>query len=285
MDQQVAAAVQEETLRRPGNPGIFVRSWRPDAPRAVVVICHGVNSHGGQYLWVAGQLAAHGFAVYALDLRGRGRSEGSRYYVERVDDYVDDLAAVVDLSKSRNPGLPVFVLGHSAGGVVSCSYCLDRQKEIAGLVCESFAFEVPAPNFVLAVIKGLSRIAPRLGVLKLKNEDFTRDPRALQALNADPLILNEVQPAMTVAALVRGDERLRREFSRITLPVFILHGTVDRATMPSGSRFFFDTVGSKDKTLKLYEGHYHDLLNDVGKEGVLAEIRSWIEKRLPARAG
>ena len=189
MDQQVAAAGHEESLRRPGNPAIFVRSWRPAGSSAVVVICHGVNSQGGQYVWVAGQLAAHGFAVYSLDLRGRGRSEGSRYYVERVDDYVSDLAAVVDLAKSRNPGLPVFVLGHSAGGVVSCSYCLDHQKEIAGLVCESFAFEVPAPNLVLSIIKGLSRFAPRLGVLRLKNEDFTRDPKALQALNADPLIL------------------------------------------------------------------------------------------------
>jgi acylglycerol lipase len=247
----------------------------------VIVICHGVNSHGGQYQWVGDQLAANGFAAYALDLRGRGRSEGERYYVEHVDAYVSDLAAVVDLAKSRHSGSPVFVLGHSAGGVVSCSYCLDRQHEIAGLVCESFAFEVPAPTFVLAIIKGLSRIAPRLGVLRLKNEDFTRDPAALQALNADPLTRNEVQPAMTVAALVRADERLRREFPRITIPVFILHGTVDRATRPSGSRFFFDTVGSKDKTLKLYEGHYHDLLNDVGKEGVLAEIRGWIEQRLP----
>lgn len=276
-------AALEETLEAPSSPKIFLRSWRPPGTaRAVVVICHGVNSHGGQYVWAAEQFVAAGLAVYALDLRGRGRSGGERFYIDSVAEYVSDLASVIRLAKSRESGLPVFLLGHSAGGVVSCTYALDHQSELAGLICESFAFKVPAPDFALAAIKGLSRFAPRLGALKLRNEDFSRDPRAVAALNADPLIAREVQPARTVAALVRADERLRREFPRITLPVFILHGTADKATVPGGSSFFHQTVGSKDKTLKLYEGHFHDLLNDLGKEGVLADIRAWIDRHLPA---
>lgn len=262
---------------------IAFRSWRPATkPRAVVVICHGVNSHGGQYAWPAEQFAAHGLVAYTLDLRGRGKSEGERYFVENVADYVNDLAAVVNLAKSREPSLAVFLLGHSAGGVVSCTYALDRQSELTGLICESFAYRVPAPGFVLGLIKGLSGIAPHLPVLKLKNEDFSRDPKAVQALNDDPLTADEVQPAKTVAALVRANERLTREFSRITLPVFILHGTVDKATVPSGSQFFYDNAGAQDKTLKLYEGHFHDLLNDLGKEPVMADIQAWIDKRIPS---
>ena len=271
----------EERLRSSGGVEIFVRSMPPvGRPRAAVVICHGVNSHGGQYLWPLGQFALAGLAPFALDLRGRGKSEGERYYVDDVADYVADVAAVIQLAKSRYPGLPVFLLGHSAGGVVSSTYALDHQAEIAGLICESFAFKVPAPDAVLAVIKGLARIAPRLPVLKLKNEDFSRDPIAVRILNSDPLTPNEVQPAKTVAALVRANERLRREFPRITLPVFILHGTADKATMPAGSQLFYDTAGSQDKTLKLYEGHFHDLLNDVGKDAVLADIKAWIDARL-----
>jgi alpha-beta hydrolase superfamily lysophospholipase len=161
-------------------------------------------------------------------------------------------------------------------------YTLEHQKELAGLICESFAFKVPAPDFALAIIKGLSRVAPRLRVLKLKNRDFSRDPEVVQALNSDPLTANEVQPAATVAALVRADERLKREFPLIMLPVFILHGTADKATVPSGSQFFYDTVGSKDKALKLYDGHFHDLLSDIGKEAVMADIKGWIDERLPA---
>jgi len=273
----------EEKVRSAGDVEIHVRAFPPvGRPRAAVVMCHGVNSHGGQYLWPGTQFAAAGLAAFALDLRGRGKSEGARYFVDDVADYVADVASVIALAKSRHPGLPVFLLGHSAGGVVSCSYTLDHQAEIAGLVCESFAFKVPAPDAALAVIKGLSRVFPRLPVLKLKNEDFSRDPIAVRILNSDPLTLNEVQPAKTVAALVRANERLRREFPRITLPVLILHGTADRATMASGSQLFFDTAGSTDKTLKLYDGHYHDLLNDVGKETVLADIRAWIDRRIGA---
>jgi acylglycerol lipase len=272
----------EETFDGTGGIWIFFRCWRPAGkPRAVIVICHGVNSHGGQYGWVAEQFVTNGFAVYAIDLRGRGHSGGERFYVDDVSEYVNDVAKLIALAKSRESGLAVFLLGHSAGGVVSCTYALDHPSEIAGLICESFAFKVPAPRFALAIIKGLSRIAPRLPVLKLHNRDFTRDPRALAALQSDPLIGGEVQPAKTVAALVRADERLEKEFPRITLPVLIMHGTADKATVPAGSQFFFDTAGSKDKTLKLYAGHFHDLFNDIGRETVMADTQRWIDERLP----
>jgi alpha-beta hydrolase superfamily lysophospholipase len=271
----------EETFDGKDGLKIHLRSWVPDdAPRAVVVICHGVNSHGGQYLWPAGELVKKGHAVFALDLRGRGKSEGERFYVGDVADYVADVAGVVKIAKARHPGLPVFLLGHSAGGVVSATYTLDNQAELAGFICESFAFQVPAPGFALAAIKGLSHFAPHLPVLKLKNEDFSRDPAVVAALNADPLIAHEVQPAATVAALVRADERLREEFPKIKLPVLIMHGTADKATVCEGSQFFHETAGSADKTLKLYKGHFHDLLADIGKEEVMADITAWIDARL-----
>ena len=140
---------------------------------------------------------------------------------------------------------------------------------------------MPAPSFALTAIKGISHIAPRLPILKLKNEDFSRDPKAVEALNNDPLIADEVQPAITVAALVRADERLRDEFPSITLPLLIMHGTDDKASVCHGSQFFFETAGSADKTLKLYERHFHDLLNDVGKEQAMADVLRWITERVP----
>lgn len=277
------ATPTEETFEGKGGLRIFFRSWAAEREaKAVLVICHGVNSHGGQYLWAAGQFAKAGLAVYALDLRGRGRSEGERFYVEDVADYVADLAGTIAIAKQRNPGLPVFLLGHSAGGVTSCTYVLDNQQELAGFICESFAFQVPAPGFALAAIKGLSHIAPRLGVLKLKMEDFSRDPEAVAALLADPLTKDETQPAATVAALVRADERMREEFGTITLPLLIMHGSADKATVCHGSEFFHEHAGSADKTLHIYQDHFHDLLNDIGKEEVLGEMVSWIQARLPA---
>lgn len=273
--------MKTETFESVGGFKIFVRSWRPDAtPRGVVAICHGFNSHSGYYNWVAEQFVSRGLAVYALDLRGRGQSDGERYYVDKVSDYVSDVAGLVKLAKSREPSLPVFLLGHSAGGVVSCLYALDFQQEIAGLICESFAFQIPAPDFALAVLKGISHIAPHAHVLKLKTEDFSRDPKVIETMLNDPLLAHEVQPTHTVAEMVRGDERLKREFPNIKLPVMILHGTADKVTKASGSQAFYDRAGSSDKTLKLYEGFAHDLLNDVDKEVVLADIQKWIDAHL-----
>lgn len=273
--------MQEERFETGGGLRIFFRSWRPDTDiRGVVVIVHGFNAHSGYYAWAAGQFAAAGLAVYALDLRGRGHSDGERFFVETFADYVSDVAAFVTLVKSREAGLPVFLLGHSAGGIVACLYTLEHQEQLSGLICESFAFQLPAPDFALAVLKGLSHLAPHAHVLHLKNEDFSRDTQVVAAMNADPLIAHETQPTKTVAQLVLADERLKREFNRITLPVLILHGTADKAAKPTGSQLFFDNVGSTDKTLRFYDGHVHDLLNDIDKQEVMADITAWTEARL-----
>ena len=275
--------MSESNFKGVGGLNIFFRSWLPasGAARGVVAIVPGFNSHSGYYEWVAAQLTADGLAVYAIDLRGRGRSDGERFYVQNFEDYVTDVASFVSIIKEKEKSLPVFMLGHSAGGVVACSYTLDHQQELAGLICESFAYQVPAPDFALAVLKGLSHIAPHAHVLKLHNEDFSRDPVVVELMNNDPLIAHEVQPTQTVAAMVRADERLKKEFPKITLPLLILHGTKDKATKPGGSQHFFETAGSKDKTLKLYEGSFHDPLNDLDKKTVMADILSWINERAP----
>jgi alpha-beta hydrolase superfamily lysophospholipase len=273
----MANTYKEEFLESAGGLRIFTRTWRPETPpRGVIVLVHGFNSHSGYYLWAAEQLLASGLAVYALDLRGRGKSDGERYYVEKFSEYQSDVDALVNLARSREPGLPLFMLGHSAGGVIACNYVLDHQADFAGLVCESFAYQVPAPDFALSVLKGLSHLAPHAHVLKLKKEDFSRDKKVVQALLDDPLLANEVQPTKTVAEMVRADERLKRDFKLFTVPLLIIHGTRDTVTRPEGSNEFYANAGSRDKTLKLYEGYFHDPLNDIGKEAVMTDIRAWL---------
>ena len=200
---------------------------------------------------------------------------------DKVTKRYGERLALDDVSWRMEEGECVVVLGHSAGGVVACLYTLDHPRELTGLICESFAHEIPAPDFALAVFKGMSHVAPHAHVLHLKNEIFTRDPKAVQAMNDDPLIAHETQPTKTMAEMVRADERLRKEFPSIMLPVLILHGTADQATKPSGSQRFYDLAGSNDKTLKLYDGHFHDLLNDIDKDVVMADIKTWIAAHLP----
>ncbi|UJR82822.1 alpha/beta hydrolase [Sandaracinus amylolyticus] len=270
-------------IRSKDGTKIFTRAWRPTGPaRAVVVLVHGFKAHGGLYEWTGTQLAKRGFAAYALDLRGHGRSEGARLWVESFQKYLDDVDAVVSMARGREPGLPIFVLGHSAGGVISCGYVLEHQDELAGFVCESFAHEIPAPDVALTLIKGLDRIAPGLHLLKLEDEGFSRDPEFVARMKSDPLIERQGYPAHSVAELVRADERLKKgDFTEITLPILVIHGTADRVTRPSGSQRFEQMAGSRDKTLILYDGHYHDLLNDVGREQVLDDVVSWIVAHIP----
>lgn len=277
--------MNESSFEGVGGLKIFTRSWQPaeGKPRAALVIVHGFNSHSGQYLWTAEQFAANGLAVYALDLRGRGRSEGERFYVEKIEDFTDDVETLVTQAKSENPGLPVYVLGHSAGGVISCVYTLEHQAEIDGLICESFAFELPVPDIALSFLKGLSYITPHTHVFSLNNKDFSRDPAVVQSMNEDILIKGESQPAQTAKVLINAAGRIKEEFPLITIPVLILHGSEDHATKPSGSQHFYEQAGSEDKTLKIYEGHFHDLLNDIDKEVVMADIQNWLDERIPAQ--
>jgi acylglycerol lipase len=282
MPNDIVKSRTDERIASADGRMLHMTTWLPeDAPRAVVVIVHGFNSHSGYYPWVAERLTASGLAVYTFDLRGRGKSEGERYFIESFQEYQDDVHAVVSLARSREVGLPIYLLGHSAGGVISSVYALEHQHEIAGLVCESFAFRVFAPDIALTVLKGLSHLVPHTHVLRLNIDDFSRDPAVVAAMKADPEVGNEVQPTLTVAEMVRADERLERDFGLFRLPVLILHGDADKVTRPEGSRQFYAAAGSADKTLKMYEGHAHDLLNDVGRETVLADVTQWIAARLP----
>ncbi|MEX0957060.1 MAG: lysophospholipase [Rhizobiaceae bacterium] len=281
MDQNISTAHRNDTFTGRDDYSIAYQTWAPAGdPRAIMLIVPGFNSHSGYFGWTAQQLASIGFASYAIDLRGRGKSDGERFYVDSFSDYVSDVEGLMSVAKAENPGKPIYVLGHSAGGVIACVFTIENQPELSGLICESFAFQVPAPDFVLAVLGGVSHIAPHAHVLALKNKDFSRDPAVVAAMDADPLIAHETQPTRTVAEMARADERLKGEFSRITLPVFIMHGTKDVVTKPSGSQFFYDNIGARDRRLKLYEGHFHDLLNDVDKETVMVDILAWLDERV-----
>lgn len=202
MDDVLAISETSGFIEGSNGGRLFYRHWRPaGAVKASLTIVPGFNSHSAYFEPFGRALAERGIAVYALDLRGRGRSDGERFYVESFDNYADDLAQLMAVVRSRDSERPMFLMGHSAGGIVACLFTLDHGEGLAGLVSESFAFELPAPDFVLATLKGLSHVAPHAHVLALKNADFSRDPAVVAAMDADPLIAHETQPTRTLAAL------------------------------------------------------------------------------------
>lgn len=274
--REAAPPIEHYLYGEDGIP-IFTRHWRPAGePVAAVVLCHGVRSHSGHLLWSAGQFASAGCAVTALDLRGRGLSGGDRYSIEGIADYVTDLRLAIDLARIHDPGLSIFLLGHSAGGVTACSLALDHQDEVDGLICVSFALHVYAPEHAPIALNGISHVAPHFHFLYLKNDDLSRDPEWVRRLDSDPLTAGEHQPVQTVAAFARAGDRLAAKYNRITLPVLIVHGTADETPRPDGRRLFFTDDRSSNQQIRLYAGHHHDLLNDYGRERVMADILDWI---------
>lgn len=276
-------STNEETATFANHKGqlIFYRNWKSHSqPRGIITIVHGLNSHSGYYKDFACQLNENGFEVFALDLVGRGDSEGERYYIPDFKDVLSDIDNLVGIATSSYPQLPVFLLGHSAGGVFSAAYAIENQHKLQGLISESFAFHIPAPAAALAIIKFLAHIIPHVRLVKLNNEDFSRNAAHVFQMNNDPLLEKEKQPAKTMQQLLLASEYLKKQMSLITLPVLILHGTADKATLPSGSEYFEKHVSSADKQLKLYEGHYHDLLNDKYNGLIFRDILHWLNQTI-----
>lgn len=260
---------------------IFYRNWKTNGrPKAIVLMVHGLNSHSAYFHQFALQLTESGFEVYAIDVRGRGHSQGERYFIKDYRDVVDDINKLVNIIEASHPAEPLFLMGHSAGGVFAAVYALLYQSRLRGLITESFAFQVPAPAFALATMKLLGWVTPHLRLIKLKNEDFSRDQQFVNTLNNDPLLKDEKQPARTMQQLLFASARLKQGMPSMQLPLLIIHGTADKATMPAGSRYFVDHAGSLDKQLKLYEGYYHDPLHDNGNAIVSQDIVDWLNERV-----
>lgn len=271
----------EFTFEGKGGLKLFARSWRPSTDvRAVMVVVHGFKAHSGLYEWPAEELAEEGIAVYAMDLRGNGKSEGERYYVESFSDFQEDLDRFVARVRKDEPTVPMFLLGHSAGGVISCAYALAHQDKLAGFVCESFAYKVGVPSFAFGVLRGVDHVAPHVGLLNLKDVNFSRDTAFVERMMADPLVVHTSGPVHTVVQMQTGNDMLAENFVNMKMPILILHGTEDKVTLPVGSQEFFDNAGSADKTLKLYEGHFHDLFNDLEREVVMGDVLGWIDAHI-----
>lgn len=275
----------EETLAG-STPGVdlYWQAWMPDGdPKAVVVIAHGGGEHSGRYEYVGEHLTGAGYAVYALDHRGHGRSHGKGANIEGLDLVVADLDGFVSLAGDRHRGLPVFLLGHSMGGAIAISYAVRHQDRLAGLVLSGAAADVAALSKVeLVASRVLSRIAPGIGVFGVDSSTVSRDPEIVRAYDADPLVHHGKLPARTIGELVAAGLRFPEDVRRISIPLLVMHGSADALTPPAGSEMVHANASSADKALKLYDGLFHEILNEPERDQVLADVTSWLDARVPS---
>lgn len=261
---------------------LYWQAWLPEeTPKAVVILAHGLAEHSGRYGHVAEHLVAHGYAVYALDHRGHGRSQGRRAQVDRMDYVVDDMHRFAARVRLDQPGKALFLLGHSMGGGIALAYALNYQDELSGIVLSSPAvlFEGVSPLQARAV-RILSALAPGMPLLVLDGTAVSRDPEVVRAYDGDPLNYRGKIPVRTVAELTRSAEQLQGKLGSLRLPVLLLHGTEDRLVDAKASRLVHDRASSPDKTLRLYEGLFHEVFNEPERDRVLADLSGWLDRHL-----
>ncbi len=266
----------------------YWQAWLPRSrTRAVVVIVHGIHEHSGRYAHVGAWLAAAGFAAYAADHRGHGRSDGRRANIERMALIVADLGSFVRFTVERHPGVPVFMVGHSLGGLIALQWATEPsaaepRTRLDGLVVSGAAVEVMVGSTMQRRLAGvLSALVPDLPVAAVDaDQKISRDPEVVRAYRHDPLVYRGKVKARTGAEILATMVALPSRLSRLSVPLLLLHGTADRICALTGSAMVHDAVSSPDKTLRHYQGLYHEVFNEPERQAILTDLVSWLNQHL-----
>jgi alpha-beta hydrolase superfamily lysophospholipase len=277
---------QEGFFKGVRDANIYFQSWLPESEaKAVLLIVHGLAEHSGRYMNVVNHFVPLGYAIYGIDHIGHGKSDGTRVYVKRFNDYTNTLKVYFDMIYRWQPDKPIFLVGHSMGGLISALYLLDHQAEMAGAVLSGAAVKVPS-NITPATLllgKMLSALIPKFGLLGLDVDGVSRDPGVVRAYVSDPLVHTGKITARLAAEMLKAMQYVSGQANKITLPIMIVQGSADKLVDPAGAQMLYDTVSSNDKEIRIYEGFYHEVFNEPEHDKVLRDVERWLEAHLGPR--
>ena len=266
-----------------GNDNIFYQAWLPDGNvKAVLFLVHGLGEHCGRYANHVNHYVPLGYAIYGLDHPGHGKSDGEREVIKRFADYTDPLSQYYQMVKNWQPDKPVFIFGHSMGGQITCCYLLDHQADFKGAILSAPAIKVSDSISPMTIFMGkiLSRILPKAGVISLDPSSISGDPEVVKAYVNDPLVFHGKTPARLAAEMLKAMMRVQAEAQKITLPFIVVQGSEDKLVDPSGAQMLYDRAGSKDKTLNVYEGLYHEIHNEPERSAMFKDVEAWLAARV-----
>jgi acylglycerol lipase len=267
------------------------QSWKPPTPGGVIVIVHGLAEHGGRYRETAKFLADNGWAVYVCDLRAHGLSpnppKAGRVHVNRFTDYFRDVEAMTDLARSENPGLPLFILGHSMGGLISIRYVLERPEGLAGAIISSPALGThPAfkpPVFLRILVRVLSFLAPRVLVdSELDTDAISRDPEVVKAYREDPLVSEKIS-ARWYSEILKSMKKSHQAAGSLRVPMLLMQSGEDRLVDPAAPGRWAEAAPAALMERVTWDGLYHEMLNEPEKDRVRARILEWLDARTAPR--
>jgi len=262
------------------NLNLYYQCWLPsNKPRALLLVAHGLAEHSGRYLNLVNHFVPQGYAVYSFDYRGHGKSPGLPGYIERFSYYINDLQAFGDMVRKKHKDTKFFLLGHSMGSTIAITYATQHQSGLDGLLVSGATLQAGAsvsPVMIMAA-KILSRLLPKTGLDVIDATAISRDQDVVAAYVNDPLVYRGKIRARLGAEFIKAIQKLPPQMAKIKLPILIMHGTADRLSEPSGSQLLYQRVSSRDKTLKLYDGFYHEIFNEPGRQQVFADIEAWLD--------
>jgi acylglycerol lipase len=262
---------------------IYHQSWLPEGEsKATLLLIHGLAEHSGRYMNVVDYFVPLGYAVYGLDQLGHGKSEGHRVFVESFEDYFETLEIFLSMLKVWQPGKPVFLIGHSMGGLIAPLFALSHQSNLAGLIISAPLSKVPDYISPMTIFMGrvLSIILPKFGVQDIDSMALSRDPAVVTAYDNDPLVYRGKTTARLAAELLKAMQRLQDTASKIMLPALVMQGSEDKLVDQDCAAALYDVLGSSDKTLKIYSGFFHEIFNEPERDQVFADMRTWLEAHL-----
>jgi len=264
-----------------GNKGLnlFYQCWLPDTnPKAVLLVVPGLAEHSGRYANLVNYFLPRAYAVCGLDTQGHGKSEGPRCYIDKFQDYVNDVKIFFDIVHQRYGDRKVFLLGHSMGSAIAIVYAVQYQDDLDGLIMSGATLKPGSSvsSILKVVVRVISKLFPKMGVAVIDASTISQDKAVVDAYVNDPLVYRGKVTARLGAELVKTLDKLPALIPQITLPIIIMYGTEDRLSNPEGSQMLYDLVGSRDKTLKKYEGFYHEIFNEPEHLQVMADLEAWL---------
>jgi len=274
----------EKSFAGQGGNKIVYDLYEPEgtSPAGLILVAHGVAEHAGRYHHVADVLVGLGLRVVIPDHHGHGRSEGKRLLARDLSEFSTDLETLRKLELVADR--PTYLLGHSMGGCIALDYALDHQDVLAALVLSAPAV-LPGDDInplLIKVAKVLGKVVPGLPGQKLSSASISRDPAVVTAYDADPLNYRGALPAGIGGSMLRTMASFPSRLPSLELPLLVLSGTADTIVNPEGARLVDQLAGSQDKTLKMYDGLFHEVFNEPEKELVLGDLRDWLKAHLDA---
>jgi alpha-beta hydrolase superfamily lysophospholipase len=274
-------SVSNELLEATEN-GLYYRYWPAVKAKAIVILIHGLGEHCQRYEPLAAHLNQAGYSLSSMDLPCHGRSEGVRGHIDSFEVFENAILELHRRTTDDNPNTPIFVLGHSLGGLIATRLLLNHQDKFQGALLSGAAIQSPQepPVWQVAIIRFVARFFPKAKMLALDTLAVSRDPAVVEKYITDPLVSKDKLSAQFLVSMTDAMEKCKDNAASITLPLKIMHGSADVMTAPEGSQLLHDAVSSSDKQITLYEGLFHEIFNEPEADTIFAEIVSWMDQRI-----